>query len=87
MMFAASLAAAANANTTNGERMETPVDSLKRLYLVCERAAINGTLSPDGVAYCSAVYDELTRRAFGGNFEKLWAWAKEQQVQQHAGRR
>jgi hypothetical protein len=86
-MLAASLAAAAHGNTISGEQSETPIDSLKRLYLVCERAAINGTLSATGVAYCSAIYDELTKRAFGGNFEKLWAWAREQQVQHHAGRR
>ena len=88
LTFAALLTASAQGGTaTYDEPIDRPVDALERLYRVCERAATNGTLSPDGVAYCSKVYEELTSRAFGGNFEQLSAWAKTQQSLQTAGRR
>src|SRR5438309_920563 len=86
LTFAALLASAAHGNTINREPVDTPIDALKRLYLVCERASTNGTLSASGVAYCSSVYEELKRRAFGGNFEKLSTWVKTQQSPQNAGR-
>src|SRR5437667_8483803 len=62
LMFAVSLAFAAQAHTVNGESGDPPIDALKRVYLVCERASTNGTLNADGVAYCSVVFEKLARR-------------------------
>jgi hypothetical protein len=77
LTLAALLASAAHASASNVEPIDArPIDALKRLYFVCERASANGTLSAAGVAYCSKVYEELTIRAFGGNFEKLAVWAR-----------
>ena len=87
LTLAALLTSAAQGGTaTYDEPLDRPVDALERLYRVCERASTNGTLSPDGVAYCSKVYEELTSRAFGGSVEQLTAWAKAQQSLQTAGR-
>src|SRR5213083_2202659 len=87
LTLATLLAFAAHGNTINAEPIDTPIDALKRLYLLCERASTNGTLNAGGAAYCSIVYEELKRRAFGDNFEKLSAWARAQQSPQNAGRR
>ena len=86
LTFAALLSFAAQVNAINHQPVDTPTDALERLYLVCERAATNRTLSAEGVAYCSTVYEELKRRVLDGNFEKLAAWAKALQSQQNAGR-
>ena len=83
----AGFASLANGSVTNGEPGARPIDALERLYRVCERASTNGTLNAEGAAYCSKVYEELTTRAFGGDFEQLEAWAKSQPASRHAGRR
>ena len=87
LFLAASLAFGAHANTDSHEPVERPVDALKRLYLVCDRAAMNGTLNAGGAAFCSTIYEDLKRRVFGGDFEKLTQWAKTQQAMQNVGDR
>ena len=87
LMVAGLLAFATHGYPINSTPIDSPVDALKRLYFVCERASANGTLSADGVAYCSIVYEQLKRRGFGGNVEELSAWAKAQQSMQNAARR
>jgi hypothetical protein len=83
LTLAALLASAAHANTTN----DGPIDALKREYLACDRAAVNGQLSTGGVMHCSIVYESLKHRAFDGDFEKLLDWARAQEAERHAGRR
>lgn len=51
-----------------------PVEALKRLYLDCERGVAAGEMRGGGVALCSIAYEELKRRAFGGDFGRLKAW-------------
>jgi hypothetical protein len=50
------------------------VVELKSLYLACERAAMQGMLGHGDARYCSVAYEELKRRGFGGDFEKLLTW-------------
>jgi hypothetical protein len=52
-------------------------DELKRLYLQCSATSFD-RLGSGGVAYCSVAYEELKRRAFGGDFAKLLAWSRTQ---------
>ena len=87
LILAGLLAFAAHGYPINSTPIDSPVDALERLYFVCERAATNGTLSADGVAYCSMVYEQLKSRGFGGNVENLSAWAKARQSMQNADRR
>jgi hypothetical protein len=54
---------------------EMPIDILKTVYLECERAAVGGALGSSEVMQCSVVYEELKRRAFGGDFRRLKAWS------------
>lgn len=55
-----------------------PVEVLKDTYLECERAAVGGELGTFEIMHCSVVYEELKRRAFGGDFMRLKAWADRQ---------
>ena len=57
---------------------DTAVDALKHVYLECERAAIGGGLRGGDVMHCSIIYEELKRRAFGGDFGRLKAWCDSQ---------
>jgi hypothetical protein len=55
------------------------VDELKRAYLWCDRAAANGRLRAAEIAQCSVFYEDLKRRAFDGDFERLLAWSRTRQ--------
>lgn len=57
---------------------ETTIDTLKQVYLVCERAAAKGDLDTGEIMRCAVVYEELKRRAFGGEFRRLKTWADAQ---------
>jgi hypothetical protein len=67
-----------------GEPKDVPIDELKRAYLSCSGAALSGRLSGGEIMACSLVYEELKRRAFGGDFHKLLAWSKTQPPAQRA---
>jgi hypothetical protein len=47
-------------------------DDLKKGYLLCERA-----LDFESFLACSAVYEELLKRVFGGNLNEMIAWLRE----------
>lgn len=55
---------------------DLPVDELKRAYLSCSDAALGGRLGNGAIQQCSEVYEELKRRAFDGDFERLLAWSR-----------
>jgi hypothetical protein len=54
------------------------VEHLKQVYLVCEREDVRGGLDSGSVAQCSIVYERLKQRAFEGDFERLFAWSREE---------
>jgi hypothetical protein len=55
------------------------IDQLKVAYLGCSRSALDGGLSKPGIMRCSILYEELKRRAFDGDFDRLLAWSRAQQ--------
>jgi len=57
---------------------EVTVDALKMTNLSCERAATRSELGTAAIMQFSVVYEELRRRAFGGDFEKFRAWSASQ---------
>jgi hypothetical protein len=59
-------------------------DELKRIYLSCNRAAIESGLSADGIMACSMVYEQLKVQVFDGNFDKLFAWSQANPLVQRA---
>jgi hypothetical protein len=52
---------------------------LRAAYLQCNRLAETTLLDFGTAAACSLVYEELKARVFGGDFQRLLAWSREQQ--------
>ncbi len=77
-VLAASAVPAARGETGDDLLRDAPVDELKRAYLLCSREAASGRLNGPEIMQCSIVYEELKRRAFDGDFEKLFAWSRTQ---------
>jgi hypothetical protein len=50
------------------------VEELKRRYLACDREATRRRLSPSEMQTCSLVAEDLLRRGFEGDFERLLSW-------------
>jgi len=67
----ASLSDAAFAQTLNAAQLE-------RLYLLCDRASSRGRLATHQAMQCSIVQEELKQRVFGGDFERMLAWWRQQ---------
>jgi hypothetical protein len=55
-------------------------DQLKSAYLECERTAATGLVDTGSAASCSAIYEALKERVFGGEFQRLLAWWNAQQA-------
>ena len=51
---------------------------LKRVYLDCDRASSTARLGMHQATQCSVVHEELKQRVFGGNFDQMLAWWREQ---------
>lgn len=86
LMLIASAAPLAHSQSAKGALKDAPIDELKRVYLACDRAATSGELDTAGIRQCSIVYEELKRQAFGGDFDRLLAWAQAQQRVRITGR-
>jgi hypothetical protein len=56
----------------------TPESCLQTLYLRCSSEAIRGRLGRGEIAACSVVYETLLKRSFGGDFDALLAWSRQQ---------
>lgn len=76
----------AHGHSHSGEFEGVPIAELKRVYLSCDRAATGGRLNSAAIMQCSIVYEELKKRAFGGDFGKLLAWSRAQSSVQNAAR-
>jgi hypothetical protein len=89
-VFALSLAALASAiaheGPPRGVAEAVSIEELKFAYLSCNRAAMDGHLDKATIMQCSVVYEELKRRAFGGDFEKLLAWSRREGTVLDTGR-
>jgi hypothetical protein len=86
LIFAAPTAPIARGQSLDGRPKDVSIDELKRFYLACDRAASDGRLDTAAFMQCSIVYEELKRRAFGGDFGKLLAWWREQPAVRSVGR-
>jgi hypothetical protein len=51
---------------------------LKRVYLACDLASSRARLEMHEAMQCSIVHEELKQRVFGGNFDLMLAWWREQ---------
>jgi hypothetical protein len=71
--------------THTGAAQEVP--SLKVAYLRCERAGTERLLDVGEAANCSAIYEELLKVGFGGDFKRLLAWWHVERVAEARGER
>jgi hypothetical protein len=67
---------AATAGATRSRLGPLTVDDLKHDYLMCERAVTQAGLDLATLAACSALYEELYGRVFGGDLEAFTAWLR-----------
>ena len=58
------------------------VDELKLVYLECDRRASSALLDAADAAHCSSIHEELKQRAFGGDWNRMLAWWRTQQLSQ-----
>lgn len=54
-----------------------PVETLRRAYLDCERAAQAARLAGGDVATCAMIYEALKSRGFAGDFRALHDWYRD----------
>lgn len=59
---------------------EVSVETLKEIYIECERQAVLQALPSGDVARCSEVYEALKLRAFGGDWTRLHEWFQKRLV-------
>lgn len=84
LVLAASAAPLAQSRSAIDELNDVPVEYLKRIYLACAGAAVDGQLDNAGIMQCSVAYEVLKERAFGGDFLKLLAWSQAHPVARSA---
>ncbi len=77
----------AHGQSPNDALKAVPVDELKGAFLACDRAANGARLDTATIMHCSVVYEELKHRAFGGDFERLLAWARSEASVRKSGER
>ena len=82
LILAVSAAPLAQSRTASEELDVVPVEYLKRIYLLCAGAAMDGQLDNAGIMQCSIAYEVLKERAFDGDFLKLLAWSRAHPIPQ-----
>ena len=89
-LAAALVAGGASAEQSNGAHSVPPVEvssadlaDLEGAFWVCDYVAtVRGTANVD-VTACTAVYDAMKERKFGGDFDKLLTWWQQNKVVRH----
>ena len=72
----------ATLQSTTAYSQAPSIPQLQAAYLACSESAERGDMGRAEIIYCSVLYEELKRRAFDGDFERLLAWSRSE-----AGRR
>ena len=79
LLLAAALSLAALPRPAAAEPVPTsiaafPLDHLKASYLACDKAATEAVLDAAAYQRCAVVGDELLKRGFDGDLDRLLAW-------------
>ena len=61
----------------------TSLADLENAFWICDHAATTGSAAAD-IGTCSAVYDALKERKFGGDFAELLRWWQDNKIARHA---
>jgi len=86
ILCAALSSAPAFGKSESSDKKPLTVAQLKTIYLTCDRDAMRGILGAAEMGACSMVYEELKKRAFDGDFEKLLVWSQAQSGANSAAR-
>jgi hypothetical protein len=60
------------------------VNDLEKAFWICDYGATYRGIDSMPVELCSAVYDALRERKFGGDFDGLLSWWRENKLMQHS---
>ena len=71
---------AARSEPLNLDLAKLPLHDLKNAYLTCDRIATELGLSPSDFRGCAGVGDELLKRGFDGDLDRLLAWWRIEKV-------
>jgi hypothetical protein len=82
----AGLFAASAARALSPDWSEVADARLERLFWDCDAQSMRDALSSSEAALCSTAYEELRRRRFDGDFERLHAWWRAHKSDEHARR-
>ena len=69
--------------SANAALSNANIADLEDAFWGCDHAATTGSAAAD-VGTCSAVYDALKERKFGGDFAELLRWWQQHKVARHA---
>ena len=78
-------AQASEEQAASDARQRPSVAALKSEYLQCEQVSSQRRLSMHGAAYCSSVGEQLLRRGFDGDLNRLLAWWRAERATSTAG--
>ena len=83
VLLATLLPARAADNTGSSAMTGLSDQRLEQLYWDCDRMATQTALPLDTGALCAMAGDELKRRRFDGDFERMLAWWRANKEEQH----
>ena len=77
-------AAQGEADTPLSSSTSVPLAKLERAFWLCDHAATTRGVDGDAAILCVAATEELKERKFGGDFEQLLTWWRQNKATEHA---
>jgi len=72
------------ADTPLSSSASVPLAKLERAFWLCDHAATTRGVDGDAAILCVAATEELKERKFGGDFEQLLTWWRQNKATEHA---
>jgi hypothetical protein len=63
-----------------------PLAEVEKAYWDCEFAATKGVITPPQAAACSQIYEYLKKEKFMGDFDRLFAWWRQNKERELSSR-
>ena len=75
--------AAPEAKSTTSRTGTVSLTQLEQVFWICDHAATKGGIDGDTAILCVAVTDELQKRKFSGDSERMLTWWRQNKPAQH----
>ena len=75
--------AAPEAKSTTPRTRTVSLAEIEQAFWICDHAATKGGIDGDTALICVAITDELQKRKFSGDFERMVAWWRQNKPAQH----